>query len=62
MIEIEVFKKLIDDILLILGMATVCYGVFLIYIPAGYIATGASLIVVSYLVAKIVARNGSEGR
>jgi len=45
-------RKYIDDILLFLGLALISLGVFLIYIPAGFIASGFSLITLAYIVAK----------
>ena len=38
-------KKLIPDVLLILGAASVAYGSWLAYPPAGYVVGGALAIV-----------------
>jgi len=45
-------KKYIDDILLGAGLALISLGVFLIYIPAGFMVSGFSLIILAYIVAK----------
>lgn len=41
----------LDDLLLLGGIASVFYGVFQIYEPAGYIVLGLSLFCLAYLVA-----------
>ncbi|MBP2638431.1 MAG: hypothetical protein H6Q72_4338 [Firmicutes bacterium] len=45
-------SKIIDDLLLITGMSFVSGGVFLIYIPAGFITSGMCLIGLGILAAR----------
>lgn len=42
----------IDSLLLIPGTIFVSYGIFLIYVPAGFIAIGTFLIAIALIVAK----------
>lgn len=43
---------ILDDIILLAGIACVSYGAFLIFEPAGYIVLGFCLFGLAYLVAK----------
>lgn len=45
-------RLIIDDILLLVGVFFITYGVFAIYVPAGYIALGLSIIGIAYILAK----------
>jgi hypothetical protein len=45
-------KKYIDDFLVIVGVSSLALGVFLIYIPAGYIVLGLCLIALAFLIAR----------
>ena len=45
-------KKYIDDIFLTIGMSLLSYGVFMIYVPAGFIVLGACFIAFAYFFAK----------
>src|SRR5690554_3376237 len=45
------FALILDDILLVAGIACVARGVFMIYVPAGYIVLGLCLFGLAYLVA-----------
>lgn len=45
-------KKLLDDVLMVAGMVFICLGMFLIYIPVGFITMGCCLIALAILVAK----------
>lgn len=49
---ILVLKKGIDAILLLLGMASINIGVFLVNIPAGFISIGICFILLALIVAK----------
>lgn len=44
--------KMADDILLLIGIALITYGVFLIYPPAGFMVLGFSFLGMAFLVAK----------
>lgn len=44
--------KCIDDILLVAGIILLSKGVFLIYIPAGYITLGICFIAFAFFIAK----------
>ena len=41
-----------DDALLLIGVSSLSYGVFQIYIPAGHITLGICFIAIAYIVAK----------
>lgn len=43
---------IIDDVILLVGVFFISYGVFSIYIPAGHITLGISLVIFAYLIAK----------
>lgn len=49
---IEVMLKLIDDILLIVGITLLSIGVFEIFIPAGYITLGICFITFAFYIAR----------
>jgi hypothetical protein len=51
-------KNWIDVMLLILGMAFLILGVFLIYIPAGFITLGLCFAAMALLIAKKQATRG----
>lgn len=44
--------QILDDILILAGIALMAKGVFMIHIPAGYITLGLCAMVLAYLVAK----------
>ncbi len=44
--------KYLDDVLVIAGVSISAVGVFLIYIPAGFIFAGFSLIGIAYFLAR----------
>lgn len=44
--------KLIDDIVLIIGIILLSIGVFKIFIPAGYITLGVCFIAFAFFIAK----------
>ena len=48
----KIIIKYLDDLLLIMGLAFLIYGAFMIYIPVGYITTGICLIAAAFLVAR----------
>lgn len=41
-----------DDVLLLLGVFFISFGVFAIYVPAGYITIGISFLSIAYMLAK----------
>lgn len=41
-----------DDVLLLAGVFFIAYGVFAIYVPAGYIVMGISLLGLAYMLAQ----------
>ncbi|SEJ60184.1 hypothetical protein SAMN05660742_111119 [Propionispira arboris] len=47
-----ILKKCIDAILLLLGMAFINIGVFLVNIPAGFISIGICFVLLAFIVAK----------
>lgn len=51
---ILVMKKGIDAILLLLGMASINIGVFLLNVPAGFISLGICFVLLAFIVAKKV--------
>jgi hypothetical protein len=42
-------QKFFQELVLLLGLGLVCFGIFKIYMPAGFIAAGLVLAVVSVL-------------
>lgn len=44
--------KIIDDILLVVGVTLLSIGVFKIYIPGGYITLGICMIAFAFFIAK----------
>jgi len=44
--------KILDDMLLIIGVILLAIGVFKIYIPAGYIVLGICFIAFAFFIAK----------
>ena len=48
---IKGFALILDDILLVAGITCITRGVFLIYVPAGYIVLGLCLFGMAYLIA-----------
>ena len=55
---IKTISAIADDLFLITGIGLLSYGMFSIYIPAGYITLGICCIAVAFFVAKRVGRNG----
>ncbi len=49
---IDFLHLIVDDVLLLLGVFFLSYGVFSIYVPAGHIILGACFIAIAYLMAK----------
>lgn len=49
---VKMLSIIVDDALLILGIVLIAYGMFLIYVPAGFITLGAFSILLAYLAAK----------
>ncbi len=49
---INFIRLIADDVLLLVGVLFISYGVFTIYVPAGHITLGISCISVAYLMAK----------
>lgn len=45
------FALILDDLLLVAGITCITRGVFLIYVPAGYIMLGLCLFGMAYLIA-----------
>src|SRR5690554_6882137 len=45
------FALILDDLLLVAGITCITRGVFLIYVPAGYIVLGLCLFGMAYLIA-----------
>jgi hypothetical protein len=45
-------RELVTTALEVLGMGSVALGVFLIWVPAGFIALGVCLVVLGYLLAR----------
>jgi hypothetical protein len=45
-------RELVTTALEILGMGSATFGVFLIWVPAGFIAAGVCLVVLGYLLAR----------
>lgn len=48
----DFIEKYIDDILLVLGVGFISYGLFKIYIPIGFISIGIACIGYAFLFAK----------
>jgi len=48
----KIWSRCIDDILLALGMFFLVNGIFLIYIPAAYIALGICFMFLAFITAK----------
>ena len=44
--------KYLDDILAVAGAGIIAVGVFLIYIPAGFVFTGACTIAAAYILTR----------
>lgn len=52
---LKIFNKLIDfidDILLLMGIWFLCRGIFMIYVPAGYIAIGICLLAFAFFIVR----------
>ena len=45
-------SSIADDVLLLVGVSFLSYGVFQIYVPAGHITLGICFIAIAYVVAK----------
>jgi len=59
--KILTFLTLIaDDLLLLIGVVFLTYGVFKIYIPAGYITLGLLLIGLAFFIAQKRVRGGDR--
>lgn len=59
--KISLFKRLaswLDAIFMLPGMVFIVIGVFLIYIPAGFIVLGVCLIVLAFFIAAKYSRGG----
>lgn len=49
---LKFISLILDDVLLLLGVFFIAYGVFAIYVPAGHIAVGISFLGFAYMLAK----------
>ena len=49
---IKTISLIADDVLLLVGVFLLSYGVFQIFVPAGYITLGICFISIAYLMAK----------
>ncbi|WP_337969734.1 hypothetical protein [Virgibacillus salexigens] len=56
---IKFINKYLDDILLLIGIALVSYGVFLFYIPLGFIILGICFLAIAYFYAR--SKEGDHG-
>ena len=48
---LKTLSLIADDVMLLIGATWLVYGVFQIYVPAGYIVLGLCFIVMAYLMA-----------
>lgn len=48
---LKALSLIADDVVLVIGVTCLTFGVFQIYVPAGYIVLGLCFIVMAYLMA-----------
>lgn len=49
---VKILMRFMDDIFLAAGIGLLAYGIFLIYVPAGYITLGICFLALAFFIAK----------
>lgn len=49
---LKFISLILDDVLMLVGVSFLSYGVFQIHVPAGYITLGICFMAIAYLLAK----------